>query len=266
MDYLAQILARKRVEIRRRARHASRLGAVGAHGSEPHARGAAAAEALRRADARLPRVVAEVKFRSPSAGAIRERRPGEALRVAASYVQGGAAAVSVLADGPGFGGSVLDVRRVAREVTVPVLFKEFVLDPVQVRFARAAGASLVLLLVRALDDPLLRDLVREVRKEGMEPVVEAADQKEVERALATDARIVGVNARDLRSFRVDRDAAARCLATVGPDRVAVFMSGIRSRADLHWAAHTRADAVLVGEGLMRAADPGRTLASWLEGT
>jgi indole-3-glycerol phosphate synthase len=263
MDYLSQILARKEVEVRRRVVHAARFDASTAEAGPPGDRGATAVRALRRSGAARPRVIAEVKFRSPSAGIIRARRPGDAVRIACSYEGGGAAAVSVLADGCGFGGSVLDVRRVARAVSVPVLFKEFVLHPVQVRFARAAGASLVLLLVRALDDDRLRELVATVREQGMEPVVEAADAREVERALQTDARVVGVNARDLRTFRVDRDQAAECLARVPPDRVAVFMSGIRSPEGVRWASGTRADALLVGEGLMRATDPGATLRDWL---
>jgi indole-3-glycerol phosphate synthase len=260
MDYLRHIIARKEVEVHRRRAHQRWLDAM--LSGAPEARGAVAVERLRR-DGNLPRVIAEVKFRSPSAGAIHPRAPGEVARVARAYQSGGAAAVSVLADGPGFAGSVLDVRRASRAVSVPVLFKEFVIDPVQVRFARAAGAALVLLLVRVLDDVRLRALIATVRREGMEPVVEAADASEVERALRTEATVVGVNARDLRTFRVDTAEAARCLARVPQDRVAVFMSGIRSGDDVAWAARTRADALLVGEGLMRAQDPAATLRGWL---
>ncbi|MFW6050346.1 MAG: indole-3-glycerol-phosphate synthase [Myxococcota bacterium] len=264
MDYLGQILERKGVEVRRRASYVrARPGAL--EDPSPGERGARAIQCLRRGDASLPRVIAEVKFRSPSAGVIRERRPGEGARIARAYEEGGAAAISVLADGPGFGGSVLEVRRVARAVSVPVLFKEFVLDPVQVRFARAAGASLVLLLVRVLSDRRLRELISVVREQGMEPVVEAADAAEVDRALETDATVVGVNARDLKSFRVDGKAAARCLQVVPEGRVAVYMSGVRAAEDLRALAPTRADAVLVGEALMRAGDPRAQLERWLGG-
>ncbi len=264
-DLLAPIVARKTREVERRIAHRARL--VRALDAMPvdAERGARAVAALARPAGAPPRVIAEVKFRSPSAGVIRQARPGEGVRVAEAYVASGAAAVSVLADGPGFGGSALAVRRVARAVRAPVLFKEFVLDEVQVDVARAMGASMVLLLVRILPRPRLFALVDAVRSRGMEPVVEAADARELEVAVATDARIVGVNARDLRSFRVDTAGAARCLEGVPTGRVAVFMSGIRTNDDLRAIAGTRADAVLVGEGLMRHEAPGERLRALLEG-
>jgi indole-3-glycerol phosphate synthase len=171
--------------------------------------------------------------------------------------------VSVLCDGPGFGGSVLDLARVARRIALPVLFKEFVVHEVQLDVARAAGARLVLLLVRVLSDTELARLSAAARARGLEPVVEAADAEELERALALDATIVGVNARDLRSFGVDADAALALIERIPRDRVAVFMSGIRSAQDLQRVAATRADAVLIGEGLMRAAEPGAALRAFL---
>lgn len=265
MDYLAQILDRKRAEVRRRLAHAGALAPFLERLEVDPERGRRAVAALRRGGASLPRVIAEVKFRSPSAGSIRRRSPGEGERIAAGYARAGAAVVSVHADGPGFGGSLLEVRRIAAALEAPVLFKGFVLDPIQVRFARAAGASLVLLIVRALEGDTLRSLVACVRDEGMEPVVEAADAAELERAVATGATIVGVNARDLRTFRVDMETARRALEAVPSDRVAVFMSGVRSKADLERLAGARADAVLVGEGLMRATDPEAELRRWLGG-
>ncbi|MEM1415974.1 MAG: indole-3-glycerol-phosphate synthase TrpC, partial [Myxococcota bacterium] len=219
--------------------------------------------ALRRRDAPLPRVIAEIKHRSPSAGLIRERRPGGVAALARAYATAGAAAVSVLADGPGFGGTPLDVRRAAASIEAPVLFKGFVLDPVQLDLAASLGARLVLLLVRCLDDAALVALVRGAEARGLVPVVEAADAEELARAVATGARVVGVNARDLRSFRVDPELARRCLEATPDDRVAVYMSGVRSAEDLRRVAGGRADAVLVGEGLMRAEDPGARLSAWL---
>lgn len=258
-DYLAEIVARKWRELARRRRHLTlAVSGLAAVPPDPD-RGALALRALRRPPGAAPRVIAEVKFRSPSAGPIRPRRRGEAVSVARSYVRGGAAAVSVLADGPGFGGSPLDVRRVSQAVEAPVLFKEFVLDPLQVELARAMGASLVLLLVRALEDAALRELVAAIREAGMEPVVEAADAAELDRALGTGATVVGVNARDLRTFQVDVEAAGRILAAAPPDRVAVFMSGVHGREAFRRVAAGRADAVLIGEGLMRAADPEQKL-------
>ena len=259
-DHLARIVARKRHEVARRVRRASTF--VRLSEAQP-APGPELLAPLRRAPSSPPRVIAEIKLSSPSAGTIRARVPGEIARIAAGYERAGAAAVSVLCDGPGFGGSPLDVRRATRTIAAPVLFKEFVVDPVQIDVARAVGASYVLLLVRVLDDRALRTLIREVRARGLEPVVEAADADELTRALATDAAIVGVNARDLRSFDVDPGRAGALIERIPAPRIAVFMSGVRSHEDFARVAETRADAVLIGEGLMRAPDPGARLAELL---
>lgn len=262
-DFLGEILARKRLEVARRIRHGGAVERMLEQQPFDAGRGARAVEALRRGDARLPRVIAEVKFASPSAGVIRPRSRDSVQSIARGYVAHGAAAVSVLADRPGFMGGPLDVRRATSSVGAPVLFKEFVLDPCQVRLARAVGASLVLLLVRALSPKELGALSDAIRREGMEPVVEAADEAELEVAIASGATIVGVNARDLRTFSVDPVMAARAMERIPSGRIAVFMSGIRERADLDRVAATRADAVLVGEGLMRAPDPGARLGALL---
>lgn len=262
-DYLAEIVARKQREIAARRRFLGPLDELLNPVPFDADRGERAYVRLKRNGATLPRVIAELKYRSPSAGPLRARTPGDGVRVVRGYEAGGAAAVSVLADGPGFGGSVLDVRRAAAVVTIPVLFKEFVLDEIQVRWARAVGASLVLLLVRTLDDRALVSLIDATWRAGLEPVVEAADADEVRRAVAAGARIVGVNARDLRTFAVDMAAAQAAAEGIPADRVAVLMSGMRSREDLVHAATGRADAVLVGEGFMRAEDPGAQLAGWL---
>lgn len=260
-DFLTPILERTRAENARRRRHAA-LFAPRERSPRPD-RGEAALRALRRASGSPPRVMAELKFRSPSAGQIAKWAPGEGVRIARAYERGGAAVVSVLADGPGFGGSVLQVRRVASAVSLPVLFKGFVLDPVQVELAFDVGASLVLLLVRALEASELRELVSAIHELGMQPVVEAANRDEVKRALDTGASIVGVNARNLQTFQVDMDAAALCMEEIPSDRVAVFMSGVRSAADFQNVARGRADAVLIGEGLMRCPDPAKRLAEFL---
>lgn len=260
IDHLARIVERKRFEVARRVRRSAQFVALAEAAPLP---GSDLLAPLRRGVGEPPRVIAEIKLRSPSAGVIRARMPGELASIAAGYQRGGAAAISVLCDGPGFGGSPLDVRRVAARVQRPVLFKEFVLDPVQVDCARAVGASYVLLLVRVLSDAELRRMIREVRARGLEPVVEAADADELARALATDAAIVGVNARDLRSFTVDSHHASALVDGIPADRVAVFMSGVRTREDFARVAGTRADAVLIGEGLMRDPDPGAKLAELL---
>ena len=260
-DYLSAILLRKRRENERRRRHVAAMQPVARPPQAERAR--RGLEVLCRAPGEPPSVIAEVKFRSPSAGEIRPRRPGEGVRVARAYERGGASAISVLADGPGFGGSPLLVRRVARSVSVPVLYKGFVLESGQVDLAYDVGASLVLLLVRALEDSELRTLIQRIRSLGMEPVVEAANSDEVDRAVAAGSTIVGVNARDLSTFRVDKAAARACIARIPTDCVAVFMSGVRSAEDLRDVAQGRADAVLIGEGLMRSEDPGARLCELL---
>jgi indole-3-glycerol phosphate synthase len=260
VDHLARIVARKRGEVARRVRRASTFVRLAEASPLPRT---GAVEALRRPVGGPPRVIAEIKLRSPSAGEIRPRQLGEIGRIAAGYQGGGAAAVSVLCDGPGFGGTPLDVRRAVKSCSAPVLFKEFVLDAVQVDAARALGASYVLLLVRVLSDRELARLIHEIRARGMEPIVEAADAEELSRALATEAAIIGVNARDLRSFDVDPGRAGALVDRIPSARVAVFMSGVRSREDYARVAATRADAVLIGEGLMRAPDPGAQLAALL---
>jgi indole-3-glycerol phosphate synthase len=259
VDHLAQIVERKRGEVARRIGRASTFVRLAEQAPLPRG----ALEALRRPRGGLPRVIAEIKFRSPSVGEIRPRAIGEVARIAVGYQRGGAAAVSVLADGPGFGGCPLDVRRAVKASPAPVLFKEFVVDPVQIDCARALGASYVLLLVRVLSDRELAKLIYEVRARGMEPVVEAADGEELTRALATEAAIIGVNARDLRSFNVDSASAGALIERIPLERVAVFMSGVRSAEDFQRVAETRADALLIGEGLMRAPAPGARLAELL---
>ncbi|HEX5656380.1 MAG TPA: indole-3-glycerol-phosphate synthase [Polyangiales bacterium] len=253
-------MERKHGEVARRVRRAETFVRLASESPLPRV---GAIEALRRPAGAPPRVIAEIKLRSPSAGEIRARTVGELPEIARGYARGGAAAVSVLADGPGFGGCPLDVRRVVKASAAPVLFKEFVIDSVQVDCARALGATYVLLLVRVLNDRELAKLIYEVRARGMEPVVEAADGEELTRALASEAAIVGVNARDLRSFDVDPGKAGALVDRIPASRIAVFMSGVRSAEDFQRVARTRADAVLIGEGLMRSADPGARLAELL---
>jgi indole-3-glycerol phosphate synthase len=262
VDHLAQIVERKRREVERRLKRAGLYRELAARSAmhEPEV----GITPLRRPAGAAPRVIAEIKLRSPSAGEIRPRAQGELVRIARGYERAGAAAISVLCDGPGFGGSVLDLRRVAERVDVPVLFKEFVLDEVQLDLAQAAGARLVLLLVRVLSDERLAALIAGARARGLEPVVEAADADELTRALALPAMIVGVNARDLRSFGVNPRSALELIDRIPAERVAVFMSGVRTPADFAAVAQGRTDAVLIGEGLMRAPEPGAALRALLE--
>ena len=260
-DYLSEILARTRRENLRRRKHVKAMRPLW-RDADPE-RSVRAIAALRRAEGEPPSVIAEVKFRSPSAGTIRRWAPGEGVRVARAYERGGASAVSVLADAPDFGGSPLLVRRISQAVSVPVLFKGFVVDPVQVDLAFDVGASLVLLLVRALSDRALKFLIARTRELGMEPVVEAANAEEVGRAVAAGSTIIGVNSRDLRTFQVDMAMAHESVARIPSNRVAVFMSGVHTPDDFREVAQGRTDAVLIGESLMQAEDPGVRLSELL---
>jgi indole-3-glycerol phosphate synthase len=202
-------------------------------------------------------VIAEVKRRSPSAGAIREDLdPGER---AALYAANGAAAVSVLTDGPFFGGSIQDLARAAECCSRPLLRKDFILDEVQILEARAAGASAVLLIVRALDRGRLQSLLRFAGGIGLDALVEVHTRTELDTALEAGSEIVGVNSRDLDTFVIDVESAWRLLSEVPADRIAVAESGIREPLDVTRAAAAGADAVLVGTALSTASQPERLL-------
>ncbi len=209
-------------------------------------------------------VIAEVKRASPSAGEIAPDADPAAR--AASYDAAGAAAISVLTEPHHFGGSLDDLRAVRTATGRPVLRKDFLVEPDQVLEARAAGADAVLLIVSCLDDADLRTMLAATRDLGMEAVVEAHSDDDLERALATDARVIGVNARDLETLRVDPAAARTRLARIDADRLAVLESGVRTHEDVRAAADAGAVAVLVGETLMRAPDPGAALRELVRGT
>jgi indole-3-glycerol phosphate synthase len=223
----------------------------------PPPRGFAAA--LRRPDAVA--CIAEVKRRSPSAGWIREG--AEAGEIARGYQVGGAAALSVLTDGPFFGGSLDDLVQARAAVGLPVLRKDFTVDRYQVVEARASGADAVLLIVSALRDVEIAGLLEEAARWGLDALVEAHDAAEVDRAVALGARVIGVNHRDLRTFKMDMTLAERLRARVPSDRVVVAESGIRTAEDVRRMRSAGVDAILVGENLMRAPDPGAALQALL---
>ena len=204
------------------------------------------------------RVIAEVKRRSPSAGAIREDL--DPADRAERYARHGAAAISVLTDGPFFGGSLDDLRAAVSRTGVPVLRKDFILDELQIVEARAAGAAAVLLIVRALPTAALAQLLGAARAAGLDALVEVHSRAELETALAAGATIVGINSRDLDTFRIDVAAAWRLLQLVPPGLVAVAESGMASANDVRAAAAAGADAVLVGTALSAPADPSPLLA------
>ena len=198
-------------------------------------------------------LIAEVKRRSPSAGEI--AATDDAVTRARAYAAGGATAISVLCEPHWFGGSIDDLRAVRAAVSVPVLAKEFVVDPRQLDLLRAAGADLVLLLAVLHPARRLARLVAQARDLGLEPLVEAHDAREIEAALATGARLIGINNRNLRSLDVDPERAVRLRELVPADRLAIAESGVRDPGTVaRWRA-TGFDAALVGEALMRSPDP-----------
>jgi indole-3-glycerol phosphate synthase / phosphoribosylanthranilate isomerase len=201
--------------------------------------------------------VAEVKRRSPSAGDL--RRDADPGALAAAYERTGAAAVSVLVD-ERFGGTWDDLRAARASAELPLLAKGFFSTEDDLRSAREAGADAALLLLRDLDDATASRLLGAARRLGLETLVEAHDDDELERAVALGAPVIGVNARDLDTFEIDRAAQLRLVARAPRDRVVIAESGIESRAQGAAAELAGADAILVGSALMRAPDPAAKLA------
>jgi indole-3-glycerol phosphate synthase len=249
-SFLARAVADARSDAERRAERLplDRLRAAAA--GLPAARGLAAAA---RRGPHGPRVIAEVKRRSPSKGDIRIDLDPAAL--ASAYAAGGAAAVSVLTEPRHFDGSPDDLLAVRSAVGLPVLRKDFVTTGYQVWEARAWGADAVLLIVAALDPHALRDLLEETAEAGLDALVEVHTVAEAEIAAAAGASLVGVNARDLATLEVDPSRFAEVRRSVPAGTVLVAESGIRDRAGVQAAADAGADAVLVGETLVRANDP-----------
>lgn len=203
-------------------------------------------------------VIAEVKRRSPSKGALADITDPAAL--AAEYAAGGAAAISVLTEERRFGGSLADLRAVRARVDTPLLRKDFVVTAYQLVEARAAGADLVLLIVAALEGDLLDRLHDTARELGLTVLVEVHDESETERAVALGAELIGVNARNLKTLEVDADTFGRLAPLVPDDRVLVAESGISGPPDVQRFVAEGARAVLVGEALVTDGDPRRAVA------
>jgi indole-3-glycerol phosphate synthase len=212
-------------------------------------------------DPHAVKVIAEVKRASPSRGAIAPIADPAGL--AAAYAAAGASAISVLTEQRRFAGSLADLEAVRAAVDVPVLRKDFVSLPYQVLEARAAGADLVLLIVAALPDAELRSLLGLVHDLRMTALVETHDEGEVDRALAAGARLVGVNARDLDTFELDRDLFGRVADRIPADVVKVAESAVRTRADVAAYRAAGADVVLVGEALVTG-DPAALIREFRE--
>jgi indole-3-glycerol phosphate synthase len=248
MSVLDDIVATKRGEVAALTPHAATL--------EADARSAAPARdfaaALRAAPGMA--VIAEIKRRSPSKGDLApDLDPAATAR---AYEAGGASCLSVLTDGPYFGGDWADLTAARSACRLPVLRKDFTIDPVQIFEARAGGADAVLLIAAALpDDGLLRDLHAVARGVGLSVLVEVHDAAELDRALAIDGHIIGVNARDLGTFAEDLSTGEQLVRRVPAGTTAVAESAIRSVADVERMAAAGFDAVLVGEALVLADDP-----------
>jgi indole-3-glycerol phosphate synthase len=203
-----------------------------------------------------PAVIAEIKRASPSAGEIVDLDPGATAK---ALERAGAVALSVLTEPRHFDGSLSDLRAARMKAKIPVLRKDFLVHPSQVIEARAAGADAVLLITACLSTSELRAMLEAASDLGLQALVETHSEEDVERALATDARIVGVNARDLESLEVDEDRALALAARIPGDLTVVFESGIHTRAQVERAVAAGAHAILVGEALMRAKNPAAKL-------
>ena len=203
-------------------------------------------------------VIAEVKRRSPSKGALASI--GDPAELAAEYEAGGARIISVLTEQRRFGGSLADLDAVRARVGVPILRKDFVIGSYQVHEARAHGADVVLLIVAALDQNTLIGLRERIESLGMTALVEVHDEHEASRALDAGARVIGVNARNLRTLEVDRSTFERIAPGLPSHVVKIAESGVRGPLDLIEYAAAGADAVLVGEGLVTRSDPRQAVA------
>ena len=213
--------------------------------------------ALRRERGTPMRVLAEIKRASPSAGPI--RKDADPAEIAGEYAGAGAAAISVLTDKQFFDGDLSFLAKVRERVSVPLLRKDFVIDAYQIAEARAAGADAVLLIVAALDETQLAELLATAYDYTLDALVEVHDLREAEVALKVGATLVGVNHRDLRTFTMDMSLTSKVAKVVPAGTVLVGESGIKSAADVKMLDEAGAHAILVGEHLMRAPSPGAAL-------
>ncbi len=256
-DILVKILKRKAEQVAERCAKISQrdMAALCEHASPP--RGFVAA--LRaKCDTGQAGVIAEIKKASPSKGVLREDfRPAE---IAASYARGGAACLSVLTDEDFFQGSTAYLEQARAACTLPVLRKDFMIDPYQVYEARAMGADCILLIVSALKEERMRELSELATELGMDVLVEVHDREELERALRLPLRMVGINNRNLRNFDTRLETTLDMLSLIPDDRLIVTESGIHTREDVARMRSHGVNAFLVGEAFMRAADPGEKLA------
>ena len=255
-DILQRILTRKREEIDERRTRVRQIELLARLNGAPRVRGFTDALRSNIAVGRAA-VIAEIKKASPSKGVMRpDFHPDE---IAASYASGGAACLSVLTDVDFFQGADAFLRQARTACALPVLRKDFTIDAYQVYEARVLGADCILLIVAALDDSRLRDLAALAHALALDVLVEVHDAAELERGLATSARLVGINNRNLRTFETRLETTLELRERVPGDRLLVTESGIRARADVERMRAAGVHAFLVGEAFMRAEDPGSEL-------
>ncbi|KZC18332.1 indole-3-glycerol-phosphate synthase [Rhodanobacter sp. FW510-R12] len=255
-DILNRILARKAEEIAERRARLPEAELAARIADLPATRGfAAAIEA--KIDAGLPAVIAEVKKASPSKGVIRP--DFDPAAIARSYEAAGAACLSVLTDSDFFQGSEAFLQQAREACSLPVLRKDFIIDPYQVQEARAIGADCVLLIVSALDDDVLLQLSLQAAELDLDVLCEVHDEEEMERAMALPVPLVGVNNRNLRSFETSLETSLVLQGLIEYDRILVAESGIHTPEDVAYLRAGGIQAFLVGEAFMRAEDPGSEL-------
>ena len=255
-DILNKILARKQQEISARKARTSQLELERLLSSASPVRGFISA--LRnKMNQQQPAVIAEIKKASPSKGVIRENfNPAE---IARQYQKGGAACLSVLTDMDFFQGADEYLIAARQACELPVIRKDFIIDPYQVIEARVMGADCILLIVSALDDKQLGVLYEQASGLGMDVLVEVHDEQEMQRALKLDLPMVGVNNRNLRTFETSLDTTLKMLHMVPENCFVVTESGIHTRQDVQFMRDHQVNAFLVGEAFMRSEDPGQAL-------
>ncbi len=256
-DILQKILQRKREEIAERSEKLSLQDLTTLAQDADAPRGFIAAIENKIAEGRAA-VIAEIKKASPSKGLLRENfAPAD---IAKSYASHGAACLSVLTDADYFQGSEEYLQQARAACALPVIRKDFIIDPYQVVEARAINADCILLIVAALDDETLQSLLTQAHELGMDVLMEVHDREEMQRALNTDARLIGINNRNLRTFDTTLDTTLGMLDMVPDDRILVTESGIHTPADVKRMRDNQVHAFLVGEAFMRAEEPGEKLA------
>ncbi len=255
-DILKKIIARKHEEIRIRSMKISEQNLTDCIKHADPCRGFTQAM-IEKVNSGNPAIIAEVKKGSPSKGIIRENFIPE--QIAVSYEQAGAACLSVLTDRDFFFGCEDYLLAARKEVSIPVIRKDFIINPYQVFEARAINADCILLIVAALDDPLMKDLNDLAAEIGMDVLIETHDPYEMERALKLEPKLVGINNRDLRTFDTDLNTTIGMIKEVPDTCTLVTESGIHTKDDVALMRDNNVNCFLVGEAFMRADDPGSKL-------